>query len=335
MIQRVHHALVDGVSGVDVATALLDATPDVPPVEASTWVAGPQPAPDELVRDAVATAVTLPFRAAEGALAALRDPARLVRAGAELAGAFAALVDDGLLAPHCSLNAPVGTTRRLRWIRTDLGRLKAVSRASGTTVNDVVLAAVAGGVRALLLGRGEVVGAGDTAKVLVPVSLRDAAHRGALGNRVGALLLGLPIGIGDPEARLRAVGAETARLKARGEATTTDVLLGAADLLPTPWARSIARTVETQRFVNLVVTNVPGPPVPLYAQGARMLEAVPLMPLGGNLTLGVAILSYDGALTIGITADGERCADVDVFVDGLEDAFRRLDALDDELGEAV
>ena len=146
---------------------------------------------------------------------------------------------------------------------------------------------------------------------------RHVEH-GTLGNRVGAIYAPLPVGIGDPDARLAAVVAAMRRLKSRPEARSMGSMLDGANVLPAGAARLLTRAVEHQPFVNLVVTNVPGPPVPLYAAGARMLEAFPVVPLGANLTVGVAVLSYDGGLTITLTADGDACPDVDVLVAGIE-----------------
>jgi hypothetical protein len=161
----------------------------------------------------------------------------------------------------------------------------------------------------------------DVLKVLVPVSLRGDGEHGSLGNRVGALLLPLPIGLGDPVERLEVIAVTTKRLKAQGEATAVDGLLTAAGYLPPALDGPIARLTDRQPFVNVVVTNVPGPPVPLYCRGARMLDAFPVVPLGGNLPLGVAILSYDGALNVSVTADGAAFPDLDIVRRGIEDGF--------------
>jgi WS/DGAT/MGAT family acyltransferase len=188
----------------------------------------------------------------------------------------------------------------------------------------VVLTAVTGGLRALLLGRGDELPSDLELKALVPVSLRSVDQRGSLGNRVGGLVFPLPVGMGDPTTRLRAVVSAGRHLKASGEATASQTLLDAADVLPAPAIGAATRLLDHQRLINLVVTNVPGPDGPLYVLGARLLEAVPMVPLAGNLTLGVAVLSYCGQVTLGITADTATCPDVDVFTRGVE---RSLDTL--------
>jgi WS/DGAT/MGAT family acyltransferase len=321
LIERVHHALVDGVSGVDVATVLLDLTPEVRPPAPATWRPTPAPTPVALAASGLVAQATAPLRAARSALGALVHPIHLVGRAVEAADALRTLAQDGPVAPRSSLNRPIGPARRLAWISTRLDDVKQAGRTHGATANDVVLASVAHGLRGLLLERGQIIDGDDVLKVLVPVSLRDAAHRGALGNQVGALVLRLPIGIGDPVERLEAVALATRRLKHRREATTAQLLLGAADLLPAPLVSPIARLTETQRVVNVIVTNVPGPAVPLYCLGARMLEAFPVVPLGGNLSVSIAILSYDGALSIGITADPDLVPDLEVLTRDIEAGF--------------
>jgi WS/DGAT/MGAT family acyltransferase len=322
-VERVHHALVDGVSGVDVATVLFDLSPTPEPLVDSTWTPAPESAPALLAGSLLAQA-----RGAVGALrataGAILQPVGLARHTLEAVTALGTVVVDGLRAPRSPLNVPVDGGRRLVWISTRLDEVKAAGRAHEATANDVVLSAVAHGLRALLLERGEILSADAVLKVLVPVSLRDEDHQGTLGNRVGALLLRLPIGIGDPIERLRTVARTTARLKGRREAPTANLLLATADLLPPPLVDRLSQLTEAQRLVNVVVTNVPGPGVPLYCRGARLLEAFPVVPLGGNLTVGVAILSYDGSLNIGITADATHVPDLDVLRTGIDAGFAAL-----------
>lgn len=327
LIQRAHHALVDGVSGVDVSLVLLDASPDPGDVEPSDWSARPVPTPAELFVSGVTDRVTAPMVAA-GRLATtlLTDPMRVARGLGQARQTLQTLGGGGLLAPRSSLNCQVGGSRRLSLVRQGLAAVRDAGARADATVNDVVLAAVAGGLRELFLGRGETLPAGLTVKVLVPVSVRSDQEVMALGNRVGALITPLPIGIGDVHERLTAIAAITKALKASDEASSADHLLQFADLLPQSVARLIQRGVHHQPLVNLVVTNIPGPPFPLYAMGARMLEAFPVVPLAGNMPLEVAVLSYDGALNLCVTSDVTGCPDVDAFVRGVEHAFGLLGA---------
>lgn len=326
IIERVHHALVDGVSGVDVATVWLDLSPEVQPPRQARWEPAPPVSPASLLLGGLWSQATAPARLLRGTASALAHPLRLARQGADTVSALSTVMLDGLVAPRSPLNVPVGPRRRLAWISTHLDDVKQAGRIHRATANDVVLASVAHGLRTLLLERGEIIEATDVLKVLVPVSLRDAGQRGTLGNRVGALLLRLPIGIADPIDRLQAVARTSERLKRRREVTTSELLLGAADLLPPRLIGPVARLTDVQRLVNVIVTNVPGPPCPVYCRGARMLEAYPVIPLGGNLSVGVAILSYAGELTLSLTADPDRFADLDVLQEGIEAGFATVGA---------
>ena len=325
LIERVHHALVDGVSGVDVATVLLDLTPDVTDLPPSDWFPAPAPDPVALGWQGALDQAAAPARFAAATLGAvLRHPERLLRGVTDVVEGLSTLVADGPTAPPSSLNQPVGPRRSLSWISTALPEVKAVGRKAEGTANDVVLTALAEGLRSLLLERGEAVSGDEVLKVLVPVSLRDGGQRGTLGNRVGALILRLPIGIADPTERLHAIASATERLKSRREATTAQLLLAAADLLPARLVSPLAHLTDAQRMVNVIATNVPGPDAPLWCRGARMLEAFPVVPLGGNLGCSVAILSYDGALTLGVTTDPALVPDVAVLDRGIVAGFEAL-----------
>jgi len=324
LIQRTHHAMVDGISGVDVAAVVLELSPDGATVEVPEPPPVAAPSVLDEVEELVGRAAHAPAAAAAVIARALTHPGEAVRRSRSLVDAVATVLGDGVSAPDCSLNVPIGDRRELVWVRTRLSALKSAGREHGATANDVLLSAIAGGLRAQLVHRGEVLQTGRYLKLLVPVSLRTQDERGALGNKVAAYLPALPIGIGDPVGRLQATSATMKRLKGHHEDQVSDLLLRLADALPVGVAAALARTVEHQAFVNLVVTNVPGPPVPLYLLGARMLEAFPIVPLGGNLSEEIAILSYEDAVTIGITVDPDSCPDVDVFVAGLR---RSLDEL--------
>lgn len=324
VIQRTHHALVDGVSGVDVSLVLLDTEPNPPDAPPPDWTATPAPAPSALVASGLTDRVSATVGAAMRGASRLAHPRNLAHVAADLGRTIGELRKAGLVAAPTSLNGPVGPSRQLSLIRARLEEVRRAGSAHGATVNDVVLTAVAGGLRQLFLARGEPLPTDRVIKVLVPVSVRSDDQAMALGNRVGSLLAALPIGIGDPLARLRAVATTTSALKRSSEAATVDVALQAADLLPPVVAHALQRSLNHQPLANLIVTNVPGPPFPLYALGSRMLEAFPVVPLGANLTLEVAVLSYDGALNLGISSDRQACPDVDVFVRGVEEALRDL-----------
>ena len=224
--------------------------------------------------------------------------------------------------PDCSLNVPVGFDRRAVAVRQPLDALRRTEHHFGVTLNDLLLTAIASGVHDLLSARGEAT-EGRVLQVLVPVgSDHHDDHR--LGNEVSAMVVRLPIGAAPAVDRLREVARAERSSKDRGQAAATHLLLSSLDALPPVAVAAASHLVHHQPFVNLVVTNVPGPDVPLYVFGARMLEAIPLVPLGGNLSVGVAALSYEGQLAIGILTDPHACPDVDVLADGVGRCFREL-----------
>lgn len=328
LLERVHHSLVDGVGGVGIATVLLDVERD--PAERAyplVPIAADEPSLLALLRDAVAERALQPGRVIGTALAhAVRHPTAAVSRGRDLVTSLSAASGDGWRAPRSSLNAPVGSSRQITFVRERLDTFREAGKPHGATVNDVVLSVVTGALRELLLSRGEFLASTDTLKALVPVSLRAPAAAGALGNEVAGLLVPLPVGIGDPRARLAAVTATTRRLKESHEDATSMAMMGSADMLPPRLLAQADRAIASQPFVNLVITNVPGPPFPLYALGAEMLEAFPIVPVAGNLTIGVAVLSYNGALNLGVTSDPETCPDAAVFVAGLHHSLAALSA---------
>jgi diacylglycerol O-acyltransferase / wax synthase len=226
------------------------------------------------------------------------------------------------------LNGPIGPRRDWRWVRADLDEVKAVKNQHGGTVNDVVLTAIAGGFRALLLSRGQRVD-GRTLRTMVPVSTRHTDEHGTLGNRVSAVFADLPVGQADPLARLHAVSAQLHTLKTGGTALGVEALLSAADLLPgglyalgvKAWAHS------PQRIFSTVTTNVPGPQVPLYLLGRRMTDMYPYIPLGADLRITIGIASYAGGLAWGVTGDHDAVPDLQVLSDGIEESAAELIAL--------
>jgi diacylglycerol O-acyltransferase len=325
LVQRVHHSMVDGVAGVDLASLLLDTEPEAPaPPAPPAWSPEQPPRAPAVAVAALHDQATGTGRAVRHLARAVRRPAGALHAVRTVAGGLGTIVDEGLLAPRTPLNAVPTGPLRLAWVRAPLADVRAAGRAAGASINDVVLSAVAGGLRSLLLERGDQLPADLVFKALVPVSRRGAGDHDAQGNRVSALYAPLPVGIGDPDARLSAVSAAMRRLKGRPESDGVGVVLDALDALPAVTGRLLARAVAHQRFVNLVVTNVPGPPVPLYTAGAKMLEAFPVVPLAANLAVGVAVLSYDGALTVTLTADTGVCPDVDTFATGIAHALGQL-----------
>jgi WS/DGAT/MGAT family acyltransferase len=332
LIQKTHHALVDGVSGVDVATVLLDFTPEPKFLEPPRWIVEPAPSPGRLFVDTLYERTTEPAEIARTARRIARTPQRTMARTGQLGRALSTLVDRNSIVPSTSLNVRVGRRRRFEGVRVSLDDVKAIRHALGGTVNDVVLAGVAGGLRRLFESRDEDV---DDLRLraLCPVSVRDDSERMQLGNRVSAMFVDLPVGEADPTLRLQAIRATTGDLKDRQQAVGAAFLVDLTQFAAPTLLGLAARLAHRQPFFNLVITNVPGPQVPLYCMGGRMLEAYPVVPLTRNTALGIAILSYCGQLHLGLYVDADALDDVTVLAAGLEDSFAELKKIAEETVE--
>lgn len=323
IVSKTHHALVDGVSGVDITSVLFATSPTPTPVmsEPRPWIARPEPTDAELLAQALIERATVP---AELAYALTRAPQRLLgRAGEWLAG-IGALAWTGLNpAPTTIFNVPIGPHRRYTWVDADLGRFKAIKDALGGTVNDVVLAAVTLALGRFLRRRGEAT-EGLVLRAMVPVSVRADAERGALGNRVAAMWAPLPVGLTDPRAVMADVAEAMRGLKESGQAVGAQALTSLADFAPPTIMSQAARLQSRQRFFNLVVTNIPGPQYPLYLLGRRLDAFYPVVPLAHHQALGIAIMSYDGRLGFGLLADYDTLPDLEDLADDLSKAIAEL-----------
>jgi diacylglycerol O-acyltransferase len=328
LLSKTHHALVDGISGVDIATVLFDASPDPMPVAPPEheWVPRPLPSGAQLLADALLERATVPAEIARGLRAALRGPRTIIRrAGVSLAG-LGAMAWTGLrAAPPSPFNVKIGPHRRFTWTRGDLAEFKAIKNELGGTVNDVVLAVVTGALGRYMRMHGHPT-EGVELRAMVPVSVRADIDRGALGNRVAAMWAPLPVGVLDPVERLHAVSAAMQEVKNSGQAVGAEVLTALSGFAPPTIISQAARLQARQRLFNLVVTNVPGPQHPLYMLG-RELEAIyPMVPLAENTALGIAIMSYYGQLNFGLVADYDALADVEVLADELRSSIEELAA---------
>jgi len=327
LIAKTHHALVDGVSGVDITTVLFDVSAEPATraqEDARPWVAKPPPSRAQLLADALIERATVPGEAVRVARAVTRAPRRVAgQVAAAAAGTASALWATMRPAPASPLNVAIGPHRRYTWVDADLGEFKAIKDELGGTVNDVVLAAVS-----LTLGRtfrrwGHPT-EGLVLRALVPVSVRADVESGALGNRVAALYAPLPVGVEDPEEAYRRVHESMAGLKESGQAVGAQVITQLGDFAPPTILSQAARLQARQRWFNLVVTNVPGPQFPLYVLGRRMLHLYPVVPLSLNQALGVAIMSYDGTLGFGLLGDYDAVADLDELAGDLEASIAGL-----------
>jgi WS/DGAT/MGAT family acyltransferase len=327
LICKTHHALVDGVSGVDIITVLFDLEPDPPEREPPPpWYPRPEPSGASLAADALVDTAAVPLDAARAAVSALADPAKATTRAARLASGLASIAAAGLGgAPPSPLNTRIGAHRRYAWVDADLAQFKAVKGALGGTVNDVVLTVVTGALRSHLQRRGRDP-EGLELKAMVPVSVRAETERGALGNRVSTLYAPLPVGIDDPLRRFRAVHDAIGDLKGSGQAVGAEALTKLAGFAAPTVLDQAARLQARQRFFNLTVTNVPGPQIPLYMLGRRLHAFFPMVPLALNTALGIAIISYDGRLFFGLLGDYDAMADLDEVASDLRAAIAELAA---------
>src|SRR5215218_5044114 len=326
LISKTHHALVDGVSGVDIATVLFDLEPDPPPPPEPppVWFPRPEPSSAALVADALAERAGTPLDAARLAAGALSKPERAAgQVGKALSGLGAMLVAGLQGAPTSPYNVPIGPHRRFAWADGDLAHFKAIKSALGGTVNDVVLSVVAGALRAHMQANGHDVD-GVELKAMVPVSIRAEAERGALGNRVTSMFAPLPVYADDPIERFRIVHEAMQGLKESGQAVGAEMLTQLAGFAPPTVLSQASRLQSSQRAFNVVVTNVPGPQFPLYMLGRKLLRIYPQVPLVRNTALGIAIMSYDGTLNFGLLGDFDALSDLDDLAAALRDAIAEL-----------
>jgi WS/DGAT/MGAT family acyltransferase len=328
LLSKTHHALVDGVSGVDIVTVLFDASPNPMPVAPPEhdWIPRPLPSDAQLLADSLLERATVPAEMVRGVRAVLRGPRQVAgRLGEALVG-VGAMAWAGLKpAPPSPFNVKIGPHRRFTWVRGDLAEFKAIKNSLGGTVNDAVLAVVAGALGRYLRLHGH-----DTddlvLKAMVPVSVRADVERGALGNKVAAMWAPLPVGLTDPVQRLLRIRREMDGIKESGQAVGAQVLTTLSGFAPPTVMAQAARLQARQRLFNVVVTNIPGPQIPLYLLGRELDALFPMVPLAKNTALGIAIMSYNGALNFGLTADYDALDDVETLAEELRSAIDELSA---------
>jgi len=314
MLIRFHHVLADGIAALLLLGTLFDSAPEAPEPQGPPWTARPIPTRAELLGDALrrSTAdigrgvrkIEHPRRALAPARTLFRQALQLAREGR---------------APRTSFNRPVGRQRRVVLVRADLEQAKQVAHAHHATVNDVVLCAIAGGARALLAGRGELQRTLEL-KVSVAASVRAPASASQAGNLVGILLVPLPIGEEDPIRRLEQIARATAERK------RLPPYQPAARFLQ----RAMIRTMNRQRRINLLMSNLPGPPQPMYFVGAKILEVFQIGVIQGNVAVQVGALSYAGQLNFDIVADANLVPDLTVFANAMTEDLECLGATSHE-----
>jgi len=326
LLTKTHHAAIDGIAGVDIGTVLFDLEPVPEPAPAEDgWVPHPAPTTSELIARGVKDAATTPLRLAERAVAAVGHPEsagkRLVEAlegVGEVVGAFA---DP---APDVPLNRPIGPHRRFTWCRSELATFKRIKDTLGGTVNDVVLAVVTGALRKWLHTRG-IRTEGLELRALVPVSIRTADERGEPGNKLAAMRGPLPVYVEDPARRLRVVSEQMEGLKRSKQALGAEVISRFNDFAPPTLLAQAARINFSTRLFNMIVTNVPGPQMPLYVLGRKLDEVFPVAFLPENHALAVAIMSYNGRVCFGLLADYDSMEDVETVAAGIDESLAELE----------
>ncbi|HZK51599.1 MAG TPA: wax ester/triacylglycerol synthase family O-acyltransferase [Actinomycetota bacterium] len=323
LISKTHHSLVDGISGTDIMSVLLDPSPEAPDVERDDWRPSVEPSSDRLMVEALRERLTSPGEVMRSVQSATSDPATLPGRLVESLRALTEWVGSGFAAPASSLNRPISPHRRFETVNVQLDDLKRIKNAFGGTVNDVVLTVVSGGLRRLLQARGERVDDLEL-RAMVPVSVRADHQRGSLGNMVANVWAVLPVYEPDPMERLQVISESMTDLKSSGQAVGAQLLTSIGEFAPPTIVAQASRVVARQRAFNLVVTNVPGPQIPLYTLGREMLEVYPVLPLSGNTTLGVALLSYNGSVGFGLLGDYETTEDIGELAEGIEKSVAEL-----------
>jgi diacylglycerol O-acyltransferase / wax synthase len=327
IITKTHHAMVDGVSAIDIGTLILDTSPTPRDLPEDHWTPEHEPSRLGLVAGAITDTLRRPTQLVDTVRSGVADVRATAERALETVGGVAAVARSSLrVAPESPLNAEIGEQRRYGMAATSLDDYKRIRKAHGGTVNDVVLTAVAGALRAWLLTRGEAVVPATTVRAMVPVSVRSEAQGGSLGNRVSSYFVDLPVGEPNPVVRLHQVSYAMTAHKESGQAVGADALIALSGFAPPTIHSAAARLASglSRRLFNVVVTNVPGPQFPLYAAGAQMLDCYPVVPLAKGQAVSIGLTSYNGGVYYGLNADRDAMPDVDVLALCIEEALAEL-----------
>lgn len=348
IVTKTHHCMIDGVGSVDMATSLLDAgperrvaslngagrgaeslIPELSSVEQPSWrrIASRVSRPYLALGHAAVRTAQKGLHAAESALGVATHPER-ARAAWHRSKALAELIvrDEVIAAPRSSLNQPIGARRELAVISVGIDELKEIKGRLGGTLNDVVLATAAGGLRKLLNERGEELPEAGL-RAMVPVNVRTAGDRLAMGNRISSLFVHLPVAVADPRRRYELQLEEAETLKSGTQATGSSTLIEITRHMPPVIHSFMARSMYATRLFNLTITNVPGPRTPLYYFGSKVEEIWPLVPIAAEHAIGLAVFSYEGTLFFCINADRDTVHDLPVLEHGIVESLEELRAL--------
>lgn len=327
LLGKTHHAMVDGLAGIDITTVMLDWSPQPPhaPSRREPWVAQPTPSPGELAASSVRQLATSPAHVAESVGRLARAPRAATRRIVEVGLGVGRVARANIAkpAPRSLLNQPPGRSRRFAIQRVPLDEVKRIKNGFGTTVNDVLLAVIADATGRYLRHRGARTD-GLWLRAMVPVSTRTASDAHHLGNRIVSVFVDLPMEEMDPVERLRVCHEAMAEVKSSHAAVGAEFLIGLAQFAPPTLHAMAARVAVNSRLFNFLVTNVPGPQQPIYCMGARLMGAFPFSPLAANHSYGVGVTSLDGWCNFGFVADYDALPDVEVLPDMLVAAVAEL-----------
>ncbi|MGY1695375.1 MULTISPECIES: WS/DGAT/MGAT family O-acyltransferase [unclassified Geodermatophilus] len=331
LISKVHHCMVDGVAGTDLMQVMFDLDPAAEHPAPADWTPQRTPSGLAMAAGAVAETVTAPLRqltALPGPEAVGSGARSLVRSTRAAAASLPALARQALTPLARTLTGPIGPHRRWAWADAEFADLAAARTALGGTVNDVVLTAITRGFRDLLQGRGAL-GADTVVRTMVPISVRKENERGALNNQVTAVFVDLPVGEPDPAERLALVRRQMDEYKRTMQAVDARSIIAMGDYTaPTLLALGVRASMQAGQFwCQAVTTNVPGPRVPLYVLGRRMVSSHPYVPIAGGTRVSIGIFSYLDRMTFGINADFDAFPDVDVLSEGICRGIEELVAL--------
>jgi diacylglycerol O-acyltransferase / wax synthase len=323
ILTKVHHAMVDGLSAIDLATVVFDFAPEPRILTPEAWTPEPEPSRATLLRDAISEQLRNPVgTVVETTQRALSAPTRMLRQAATTVQGLRDVLVEGI-APPSPLNRRVGPNRRFAMMEAPVSSFKEVKNALGGTVNDVVLATVAGGLHRLFRYRREPT-RDRVLRAMVPVSVRTEDEKSALGNRVSSWFVDLPIGPMGAKKRLSLIRETTQNLKESKQAVGAEFLMNIGMWAPPTIHGMAARLAARGRFINLVVSNVPGPQVPLYIAGARLVAQYPIMPIAENMGLSIACTSLAGTMAFGLTADWDTLPDIEYLAAAMDESLAEL-----------
>jgi WS/DGAT/MGAT family acyltransferase len=330
LASKVHHCMVDGIAGTELLSLIMDPTPEFERVEPTEWAPRRTPSSLSLLAQALCDIAKMPIRPAQSLRDALRVPSEAAGQLADVARGLSSMLGVMRPTPSTSLNGPIGPHRRWAWATTTVEDVKRVRARHGGTFNDVVLACITSGFRELLISRGE--SADRIVRTMVPVSIRPRDARGIavgdgeLSNRISVMFADLPVSEADPVTRLHCITLQMKGLKDSHEAVAGEALTSMGGFAPPSLLALGVRYASkgSQRNINTVTTNVPGPQLPLYVLGRRMLQAFPFVPLGVQMRITIAIFSYNGQVNFGVTGDYDTASDLSVLCRAIEKGLADL-----------